>query len=732
MIRLKNGAALNQWDINRAVEIYDPDNSVIEIECSKDNDEEPVMLSFTREGSIIEAFIPNIFLQTAKYITVFAMSRDESEMRIEDCMAFRVVERTKPLDYIYEETEIFNYRVMEDELKKAISSKADLDETGKIPAEQLPGNILKSEDLTQAVNTALTQAKESGEFKGEKGDKGDKGDQGIQGIQGEKGADGVSCSHSWNGTTLTVTSASGTSSVDLKGEKGDKGDRGEKGEQGIQGIQGIQGEKGEDGKDYILTSEDKSEIAGLIGGETIPDYWKDELEAKASAIQLAMEQAGKNKSAFLWYTDAHWVNGNSKVSPKLLEYLYMNTPMNKVNFGGDIIGDALLATRDEMEYLYQWRKEIRNLPNHHSVIGNHDMFESEYVDYEDDNYRYAFMIAPEETHDMVMGDGNYYYIDNHAEKTRYLYICYMDSDHEAMMKQGQFIADAISDVAEGWHIVAVAHRWWQYNSSSDPAEGFIPDYEKDILSVFDAYNSRVTRSGSNYFYAQDFTNAKGKVEFCIGGHLHIDCDFASNGGIPVIITASDTNQDRVPESMADSGASGTTTESSVYGIIADYNADATKITVVGIGRGTGRVIGETSQQPATVNLFDKTDPDMLDRGRINSSHVAVAYADNQLVTGFIEAKVGDTFTVKTDLANTANNYVGAAYCWDENKAYVGGNMERAVNAWSWNSDYTEGTFTIPSSYQFTETNIANFDGTAYIRFCLAYTDMDNIVITKNS
>lgn len=561
-----------------------------------------------------------------------------------------------------------------------------------------------------------------------------------------------------------------------------------------------------------LTEQDKAEIAAMVQVDSenvsVPEYWEEHLEGKANEIQAAMEKAGKNKSAFLWYTDAHWVNGNSKVSPKLLHYLYMNTPMSKVNFGGDIIGDSLLSTREQMRYLYEWRKAIKNLPNHHSVLGNHDMFNSDSVDYEDNNYRYAFMLAPEETSDMVMGDGNYYYIDNHCEKTRYLHLGYMDSDHTAMTNQGKFIVDAISSVSEGWHIVAIAHRWWQYTSSSAPTVGSVPNYEKEILKIFDEYNARTTHTASNYFSSQNFASAKGKVEFCIGGHIHIDYDFETAGGIPVIITTSDTNQNRVPDSSVDSGAVGTTTESAVFGIIADYNdASNPKITVVGVGRGTSRVVrksaikpasisnisysgdttegsaidksmfsftvnynngttdtitGATSVSPTTisignnsvtvtyvengttltgtitivgkakpvVNLFNKNDPDMLDRGRINSSHAAVAYADNQLVTGYIEAKIGDTFTVKTDLANTANNYVGAAYCWNSSKAYVGGNIEKAVTAWSWNDDYTEGTLTIPAEYRYSSTNIANFEGTAYIRFCLAYTNMDNIVITK--
>ena len=345
-------------------------------------------------------------------------------------------------------------------------------------------------------------------------------------------------------------------------------------------------------------------IEGLeaTGDSSAPDYWIDELDAKADAIQAAMEKAGRNKSAFLWYTDAHWVNGNSKVSPKLLNYLYMHTPMNKVNFGGDIIGDTLLATREEMKYLYEWRKAIKDLPNHHSVFGNHDMFNLDSVDYEDDNYRYAFLLAPEESYDQVWGNGNYYYIDNPAEKTRYLYIPYMTSDLTAMMAQGQFFCDAMKAVPEGWHIVAIAHRWWQYSKSSTPTTGSISAYEADMLSVFDAYNARETRSGSNYFYAQDFTQAKGKVEFCIGGHIHVDYDIESEGGIPIIITASDTNQNRVPDSTVDSGTVGTTTEAAVYGIIADYNdPDNTKITVVGVGRGTSRVVRPSGIKPTSIS-----------------------------------------------------------------------------------------------------------------------------------
>lgn len=551
-------------------------------------------------------------------------------------------------------------------------------------------------------------------------------------------------------------------------------------------------------------SELTEEIDDLKNGVvTVPSYWVSELETKANDIQVAMEKAGRNKSSFLWYTDAHWVNGNAKVSPMLLNYLYKNTPMNKVNFGGDIIGDSLLATRDEMKYLYEWRNAIRDLPNHHSVFGNHDMFASDSVNYEDDNYRYAFLLAPEESSDMVWGNGNYYYIDNPAEKTRYLYLAYLTGNHTAMVGQGNFIVDAIKSVEDGWHIVAIAHRWWQYSSSSTPITGSIPQYETEILQIFDEYNVRGKHTASNYFSSQDFASGKGKVEFCIAGHIHVDYDIFSNGGIPIIITTADTNQNRVPTSNVDSGTVGTITESAVFGIVADYNEEVTKITVVGVGRGTSRVVRASTVKPTSisniiysgdttienaidkskfaftvnysdgttssvngantvtpttiatvgnntvtityvengitlsatttivgtakpiVNLFDKNDSDLLDTGRFNSSMNAVAYQQGQLITGYIKASIGDTFTVVSDKSAKTNGYTGQANVYNESKTVLGG-MSNGSTAWTFSADGLTGTITIPSSY-----SNKDFSGTAYVRFCVAYTDIDSIVITKS-
>ena len=54
------------------------------------------------------------------------------------------------------------------------------------------------------------------------------------------------------------------------------------------------------------------------------------------------------------------------------------------------------------------------------------------------------------------------------------------------------------------------------------------------------------------------------------------------------------------------------------------------------------------------------------------------------------------------------------------------NQAIADGGWEWASDNLNGTITIPSSYS----NVSH-EGTTFVRFCIAYTDIDSIVITKS-
>lgn len=93
-------------------------------------------------------------------------------------------------------------------------------------------NALGRDELPTAVNVALAQAKESGEFDGEPGPAGPPGAVGPEGPKGDTGATGA-------------TGPAGATGA--RGDKGDTGDRGPKGDTGPTGPQGPKGDTGATG-----------------------------------------------------------------------------------------------------------------------------------------------------------------------------------------------------------------------------------------------------------------------------------------------------------------------------------------------------------------------------------------------------------------------------------------------------------------------------------------------------
>jgi hypothetical protein len=518
-------------------------------------------------------------------------------------------------------------------------------------------------------------------------------------IKGIQGADGVGVKTVAQTTTssadggsnvVTVTLTNGTTSTFTvkNGSKGSTGATGQQGPKGDTGATGPAGQNGADGKtpvkgtDYF-TEADKQEMVSqvsnaFIQGENevyqavnavyaqqatndsngkniaenyvkkvdVPDYWLTALQNGAKAINTALCTAGPNKSAFLFYSDAHWNYGSQK-SPLLLKYLYEHTGMTKTIFGGDIVNNEA-TDYEAMSYLWSWRNMLKGLPNHHSVVGNHDdgnetnnLFSEQYV--------YGYLLAPEETADIVRADGLYYYIDSPAEKTRYLYL---DTAYKGVnSKQKEFVKNALISTKESWHIIAISHIWYDTNySTSPPSVGALNSGASELLAMFDSYNSR---SG-------EYASCKGWVEFCIGGHTHRDYDGATTTGIPIILVETDSQHVR-------SGLGytvGTTNESSVNGIIADY--DNHRIYVVRIGRGSSREIEVTNYEVSYTNLIptaiDIDGTTILDgkgwRNNVRMSGSSGEYRDNTgtCCTGYIAVPTAQAFTVylknvKTDSTN---------------------------------------------------------------------------------
>ena len=81
----------------------------------------------------------------------------------------------------------------------------------------------------------------------------------------------------------------------------------------------------------------------------------------------------------------------------------------------------------------------------------------------------------------------------------------------------------------------------------------------------------------------DFTDCKGHVEFCLGGHIHVEGLLFSETGIPVICVPTDSKSIN-----SQSYKKGTITEQSVSIVIVDYSSQ--QLNLISIGRGTDRVI----------------------------------------------------------------------------------------------------------------------------------------------
>ena len=399
------------------------------------------------------------------------------------------------------------------------------------------------------------------------------------------------------------------------------------------------------------------------------------------------------------------------MSPKLLDYLAKNTAIHKVNFGGDFgndyeYPDTGKTADDWLAVMRRFKDAVRDLPNHHSVIGNHDANGSNgkvpYLNGQP-KHLYGFAMAQEETANMVRGGDFCYYIDDPSEKTRYLYLntsfCW-DQEGYGEYGQGQFVADALAGTESGWHIVAISHIWFRYASSSTPTVGSVPNYCQKLLTLFEQYNGR--KSGSleigQETVSYDFAGKGGKVEFCIGGHTHVDFDFTSDGGIPVILTRTDSYHWR-DGSVNLNTDPGTTAEASVSAIIADY--DSQKVSVVRIGKGSSR----------TVTLNGEVDPD-VGGGEVTSyTNVlkTVGYTKNTRlsasggfaektqegvdITGFIPIQFGDVLRFRniTIPQTSVSGYDNEIYIFDSDKnGTASGDITELIGTGIWAAVWENG------------------------------------------
>lgn len=166
--------------------------------------------------------IPPELMQQPHDIVLWAYNTDHTM----DMATVKLQQRPKPADYVYTPTEVKTWEQLDERIEAlekggGVAGVSSVNgQTGAVEITAKGLGALTEDDLQEATNAALAQAKASGEFDGAQGPKGDTGAEGPQGPQGEQGP---------------------------KGDTGETGPQGPKGDTGNTGPQGPQGETGPTG-----------------------------------------------------------------------------------------------------------------------------------------------------------------------------------------------------------------------------------------------------------------------------------------------------------------------------------------------------------------------------------------------------------------------------------------------------------------------------------------------------
>jgi len=480
--------------------------------------------------------------------------------------------------------------------------------------------------------------------------------------------------------------------------------------------------------------------------DAIPSYVKEEAE---SVLAKAFAHKGLGRTVrFIAISDAHndsteashsYTRIANKHCGQAVKYIAEHIALDFVACLGDSTWAGVAHTT--AQYNTKWLESdlqemnsflaegFRGVPNIR-VVGNHDQCATT-----DDNNVVsrlqnsgAYQLIGRYNAGVSDGLNNYGYYDITNVKLRIIYL--NTSDTVSTSSQGTLLA--VSQAQKNW----LCETLIDVNTKSDAAQWRIMLLSHAPLDMTGSIDTDIlipyTNGGTYGNYV--FTNHDAKIIGNCHGHTHCynvgymsdkirrftipNANFYDNNhyknNASYAAWNEDTTYPKTENSRTDTSFS-----------LVTLDMDSLICYVDNYGAGYDREFSvDYKSDPVPVNLFDKDDPDVVLRARFNSSMQPVEFADEQLVTGFIPASIGTTFEFETDKANNTNGYTGFLMLYDANKQPIGG-LSNGTTSFIWSSDYKNGSITVPQTYVKTD-----FTGTSYARFCLAYTDIDSIIITK--
>ena len=367
MMTLNDGRSeLWQWDTGRTL--------AVDADCSQVHFSNKVF-GRSIDVDVVDgvATIPDILLQTDNDLNVWAFVGTAENGYTKISKTFKVNRRNKPADYVFtppDQTTLAELsgrldRIEESQDPEAIKNAVEdylAQNPVEIPVQSVNGQTgaveLNAEDvgaiaeteLPTAINTALAQAKESGEFDGADGAPG------KDGADGQPGKDGtspvVSVSAITGGHRINITDVNGTKTVDVM-----DGSDGKNGADGKPGADGSPGQDGRPGADGVgIQSVAQTTTSTEDGGTNIVAVTKTDGTSSTFSVKNGSKgstgQAGAKgadgKSAYQYAQEGGYTGTETEFAKKLAsETVFVNITESNGTLSADKtfteIRDAIIA-----------------------------------------------------------------------------------------------------------------------------------------------------------------------------------------------------------------------------------------------------------------------------------------------------------------------------------------------------------------------------------------------------
>lgn len=305
-----------------------------------------------------------------------------------------------------------------------------------------------------------------------------------------------------------------------------------------------------------------------------------------------LTKGDNNSLGFVFFTDAHW-GANQKHSPAIVKHILDYTSIPWAIFGGDVITTHCTTAEEGYKIGEDFRQAFSPLGSRlYSVYGNHDDNSdgqpNESGRHLSEEQVYSYLQS--QMKNVEYWDYYNYYFDDPNTKTRFLCLdtgrFYLKEFRNYCVKTVQFLSETLNNTHPGWHVIIISHLWCGLTTKDGIRVACIDPYMKPILKVLDDFNAHMTGEFAyedktvNY----DFSKCEGHIEYCIGGHTHCDAVLYTEGGIPLVIITTDSQQ----TINGETATKGTTEEQSITLVITDYTSES--LSLFRIGRGSDQMI----------------------------------------------------------------------------------------------------------------------------------------------